>query len=189
MFELLYAVSVVVKSFGLPGLCMLPMAIEWRMAHWVPLRMADGTGCDKALATSFKNAQSVPGEYIDELLLLCATPRSLSPPVRRLSLSGSRKSVMSCIEICESPIQDHSDASLVKGRLEDPQADGTAGYVSDESVRFATVSFQDTDILIVLYESIRIRTPPSKLTLMAKAKTTTDSNIAGRTHTIANDSR
>ena len=58
---------------------------------------------------------------------------------------------MSCVEICASPIQDDGGASLVKGSLEDLQNDDTAGYLSDESVRFSTVSCTDTDILTLLF--------------------------------------
>ena len=44
-------------------------------------------------------------------------------------------------------------------------------------------------MLTILYEYIRTRTPPSKLTLTAKAKMTTGSNITGRARMIVNDSR
>ena len=141
MFELLYALYVVFKAFGLPGLCVLFMAIEWHTARRTSLRMAGETGRNKtstSSSTALKNGQLVPGEHADEILLLCVTPHIPSPSVRKSSLPGSRISIMSCIEICASPIQDYSGASLVKGSLEDPQNDDAAGYVSDESVRFAT---------------------------------------------------
>jgi len=96
---------------------------------------------------------------------------------------------MPCIEICASPIQDDHETSLAKGSPEDPQSDGTAGYVSDESVRFATVSFQDTDILIVLYGPTRTQIPPTKLTQTARSRTTMGSNIAGQAHLMISDSR
>jgi hypothetical protein len=137
MFELLYAISIAFKAFGLPGLGALSMAIEWHMARWLSLRMAYDMGCDKTPATAHKDGQLVPGAYIDEILLRCVTPRLLSPSVRKLSLPGSRISIMSCIEICASPIQDDGGASLAEGSLEDSQNDDTTGYVSDESVRFA----------------------------------------------------
>ena len=137
MFELLYAI-VVFKAFGLPGLCLLFTAIEWRMARWSSLHTADDTGRDKISTTALKNGQLVPGAHVDEIFLLCVSPHLLSPSVRKSSLPGSRISIVSCTEIRASPVQDNSGASLVKGSLEDPQNDDTAGYVSDDSVRFAT---------------------------------------------------
>jgi len=135
MFELLYAVSVIFKAFGLPGLCVLSTAIEWRMTRWLPLHMAD-VGRDKTSATALKDGQFVPGAYTDETLLFCVTPRLLPPSVHKLSLPGSRITITPCTEICASPIQDNGGASPAKDPLEDPQKDGTAGYVLDESVRF-----------------------------------------------------
>ena len=138
MFELLYTVGVAFKAFGLPGLRVLSTAIEWRMACWLSLRMADGTGRDKTSATDLKNDQLVPGAFMDEILLFSVTPRLLSPSVQKPSLPGSRTPITPCTEICESPIQDDGGASPVNGPLEDSQNDDTAGYVSDESVRFRT---------------------------------------------------
>ena len=148
MFELLYAIQVVFKAFGPLGLCTLCTAIGWYMAR---LRTAEDTGRVKTATTVLKHGLLVPGAYIiDDILLLCATPL-LSPSARKLPLPGSRISIMSCVEICASPIQDDSGASLVKGSLEDLQNDDTAGYLSDESVRFSTVSCTDTDILTLLF--------------------------------------
>lgn len=45
---------------------------------------------------------------------------------------------MQWVGICASPVEDDGGAPLVKGSLEDPQSGDTAGYVSDESVRFTT---------------------------------------------------
>ena len=188
MFELLYAINVVYKAFGLPGLCALSMAVEWRTACWLSSRMSDDTRRDKTSDTALKNSQSLPGAYIDEILLLCVTSH-LSPSVPKLSLPGPSMSIMPCIDICASPIQDNGGGSLVKGSLESPQNDDAAGYVSDQSVRFFSVTFQDTDILILFYQPIRRQTRPSKLTSTAKAKMTIYSNIAGRAPMIANDSR
>lgn len=139
MLELLYAVGFVFKAFGLPGLRVLSTAIEWRMACWLSLRMADGTGHDKTPATDLKNGQLVPGAFMDEILLFCVTPRLLSPSVQKLPLPGSRTPITPCAEICESPIQDNGGTSPFKGPLENPQNDDTPGYVPDESVRFQSV--------------------------------------------------
>ena len=136
MLELLYAVGVAIKAFGLPGLRVLSTAIEWRVAFWLSLRMADGAGRDGTLATDLKNGQLVPGAFTDETLLFCVTPRLLSPSVQKLSLPGSRTPITPCAEICESPVQDDGGVSPVQGPLEDPHNDDTAGYLSDESVRF-----------------------------------------------------
>ena len=151
MFELLYAIQVVFRAFGPLGLCTLCTAIGWYMAR---LRTAEDTGRVKTATTVLKHGLLVPGAYtIDDILLLCATPLLLSPSARKLPLPGSRISIMSCVEICASPIQDDGGASLVKGSgsLEDLQNDDTAGYLSDESVRFSTVSCTDTDILTLLF--------------------------------------
>jgi hypothetical protein len=137
MFELLYAIGVVFETFGLPGLCVLSMAIEWHTARWLSLRTADGMGRGKTSTTSPKDGHLVPGAYIDEILLQCVSPRLLSPSLRKLSLPGSRISIMSRIEICASPIQDDGGVSLVEGPLGDPQNDDRSGYVSDESVCFS----------------------------------------------------
>jgi len=135
MFELLYAVGIVFKAFELPGLRVLSTVVEWRMVCWLSLRMADGTGRDKTLATDLKNGQLVPGGFMDEILLFSVTPRLLSPSVQKLSLPGPWTPITPCAEICESPTQDDGGVP-VKGPLEDPQNDDTLGYVSDESVRF-----------------------------------------------------
>ena len=50
-------------------------------------------------------------------------------------------SIMPCIDICASPIQDNGGGFLVKGSLESPQNDDAAGYVSDQSVRFFSSHF------------------------------------------------
>jgi len=141
MFELLYAISVALKAFRLPGLCVLSTAIELHMARWLSLRMVDDTGRDETSATALKDAQSVPGAYIDEILLLCVTPHLHSFSVRKSPPPGPRISIMPCIETYASSIQDDHEASLVRGSLEDPQNVDMAGYVSDESVRFATFNF------------------------------------------------
>jgi len=138
MFELLYAINVAFKAFGLPGLCALSMAIEWRTARWLSLCMPDDTGGDKTSTMALKNAQPVPGAYIDEILLLCLTPR-LHSSIRELSLPGSRISIMSYIDadICASPVKSDGGASLAQGSFEDPQSGDGAGYLSDNDVRFS----------------------------------------------------
>ena len=142
MFEFLYAIDVAFKAFGFPGLCVLSMAIEWRMARWLSLRMVDDTGRDKTPATTLKNAQLVPGAYIDELLLLCITPHPRTPSVRELSLPGSRISIMPCIDIDirASPIKGDGGAYLAQCPFEDPQGGDGTGYISDDDVRFANQS-------------------------------------------------
>ena len=144
MFELLYAIDVVFKAFGLPGLCVLSMTIEWRMALWLSLCMGDDTGRDKSSATALKSAQLVPGAYIDEIILLYTTPRSHSPSIRELSLPGSKISIMPCIDIdiCASPVKSDSGASLAQGLFEDPQSGDGTGYLSDDDVRFPGRSFK-----------------------------------------------
>ena len=138
MFKLLYAIDVVFKAFGLPGLCVLSMAIEWRMARWLSLRMTGDTGHDKTSATALKNAQLVPGAYIGEIILLRITPRIHSPSIRELSLPGSRVSIMPCIDtdICASPVKNDGGAFLAQSPFEDPQGGDGAGYISDDDVRF-----------------------------------------------------
>lgn len=138
MFEILYAINVAFKAFGLPGLCVLSMAIEWRTARWLSLRMPDDTGHDKTSAVALKNAQSVPGAYKDEILLLCLTPRLRSSSIREQSLPGSRISIMSYIDvdICASPVKSDGGASLAQALFEDPQSGDGAGCLSDNDVRF-----------------------------------------------------
>jgi len=151
------------------------------MACW--LRMADATGRDETSATDLKNGQLIPGAFMDETLLFCAAPRLLSPSVHKLSLPGPWTPITPCAEICESPIQDDGGASPLNGPLDDPQNEDITGYLSDESVRL-TASFQDTDMLTLLYESTRTQTLPPKPKLTASG-----SNIAGRARMITNDSR
>ena len=139
MLELLYTINAVFfKTFGLPGLCALSMAIEWRMARWLSLCTGDAMGCDETSATALKNAQFVPGAFIDEILLLCITPRLRSPSIRELSLPGSKISIMPCIDIdvCASPVKSDGGASLSQASFEDAQSGDGVGYLSDDDVRF-----------------------------------------------------
>ena len=164
MFELLYAINVVFKTFGLPGLCAFSMAIEWRMARLLSLRMADDMGHDKISATALKNSQSIPGTYMDEVLLRCITPRLHSPSVHKLSLPGSRTSIMPYIEICASPIEDDGGVPLVQGSLEHPQNDDTTGYMSDNDVRFSSWFLGDVYMLTPLLRIFRTQIPHLNLT-------------------------
>jgi hypothetical protein len=151
MFDLLYATGGSSKTSRLPGLSVLSTVFERCTASWLSLHMADDMGCDKTLNTTLKNARVVPGAYIDELPLRVTPYRcSSSPP--KLSLPGPATSVMSYTEICKSPVQDDRCMSLVKGSPEDPQNDDTSGFTSDESVRFAATSFQDSGILTFFCE-------------------------------------
>lgn len=141
MFELLYAIHVVVfKAFGLPGLCAISMAIEWRMARWLSSCMVDDMRSIKTPSTALKNAQLVPGAYKDEILLRCITPRLHSPSVRKSSLPASRMSIMPYVEICASPIEDDGGVSLARRSFEDLRSGDVAGYLSDDDVRFASQS-------------------------------------------------
>lgn len=148
MFELLYSTDAASKTFPLSGLSVLSTVLEWCMASWSPLHTVNDMGCDKTLNTALKSAHFVPGAYIDETLLR-VTSCLRSPSVPKISSPGPGTPVMPCTEICESPVQDGSCASLVKGSPEDQQYDDIPGYISDESVCFAAAKFQDTDVLIV----------------------------------------
>jgi hypothetical protein len=152
MLELLYAVHVAFKTFGLPGLCVLSVAIEWRMARWLSLYMADDMGRDKTSATALKNTQSVPGAYIDEILLLCITPRLHSHSIRELALPGSRISIVPCIDvdICASPVKSDDGTSLTQDPFEDPYSVDGAGYLSDDDVRFTGQSFKHDMLTLYL---------------------------------------
>ena len=138
MLELLYAINVAVfKAFGLPGLCAISTAIEWRMARWMSSScMADEMGCVKTLATALKNAQPVPGAYIDEIPLRRIPPRLHSSSVHKMSLPAPRMSIMPCVEICASPIEDDGGAFPAQRSFEDLRNGDVAGYLSDDDVRF-----------------------------------------------------
>lgn len=135
MFELLYAV--VFKALGIPGLCALSMAVEWRMAHWLSSCMADDTSRDKSSTMVMKNAQLVPGAYLDEVFLFCVASQLRSTSTRKLSLPGSRTLIMPSTEICASPTEDDHGGALVHGFFEDLQSGSEAGYLLDHDVRFS----------------------------------------------------
>ena len=149
MFDLLYSISAILKSFGLPGICALSMAVEWRMACRFSSCTADDMGRDKSTNMALKGTRFVPGAYMDDLLLLCASPCLQSPPAPKLSLPEPRIPIMPCKEICESPAQDDVGTPLVEGLAEEDLQDDMTGYASDESVRFVVASFQDAGMLTI----------------------------------------
>lgn len=132
MFELLYSADAPLKTSSLPVISALSTVFEWCMASWLSLYMAGDMGCDETLNTALKSAHFVPGAYLDEILRV--TPCLHSPPVLKLSLPEPGISVMPCTEICESPAEDDSCASLIKGSQDSLQADDTVGSTSDDSV-------------------------------------------------------
>lgn len=107
------------------------------MAHWLSLCVADDMRRDKCAATALKNAQLVPGAYLDEVLLFYVGSQLRSPSTRKLSLPGARTSIMPYTEICASPTKDDGGGSLARGPFEDPQSGDVAGYLLDNDVRFS----------------------------------------------------
>lgn len=188
MLQLLYATHVLFKAFKLPTLSALSTVFEWRMATWLSLCMAVDIERDKTLNTALESAHLVPGAYMDEILLR-VTPSLRSPSAPKSPLTGPSISVMPSAEICESPVEDDFRTSPVKDWPEDLHSNDAVGCMSEESVCFIAVGFQDTVVLIALREFTRIQIQPLRLTPMVKRKTKKCSNIAGRINMITKDSR